>query len=573
MNTLNELNLILSRNQKRKLFLLSFLLLIGMFFEMMGLGILVPTLSLMLNNSLSSKYAFINDISLFLGSPSKQLLCIYGMIFISAFYFIKTIYLIFLSWFQSRYSSNLAAEIGNKLYAGYLNQPYPFHLNRNSAELIRNIQTEVTQFAAVSQSTIILATELAVIIGLSIMIIAFEPFGAILVITFLTTLAYLFHLLTRKKILEWGKLRQIHSKFLNQHLMQGLGGIKDVKIFNKELHFSEQYNSHNFQFAKIQTRVTTFSLVPRLYLELLAVFGLSFFVILNVIQGKSLVSIIPVLGIFVTAAFRMMPSVNRIMGSMQQIRFSKPVINLLHEEFLKIKKPIDFNNFEKTKITFLSSILIKNVFFSYKNKPILSNINLRINKGDTIGIIGGSGAGKSTLIDLILGLLRPNEGNIFVDNNDINCNIQQWQSKIGYVPQFIYLTDDSLKNNIAFGIPENEINEDSLKIALKSAQLDEFILELPEGIETRVGERGVRISGGQRQRIGIARALYNNPEILVLDEATSSLDLEIEKEVMSSVYNLKGKKTIVIIAHRLSTLESCNKVYKVQLGKVLLIND
>lgn len=573
---IGKLSFLLNKEQKKRLFILSILLVIGMIFEMVGIGILVPVLSLMVNSDFLIKYPFLSKLFKWFHISSKENAVIILLIILTIIYFIKTIYLAFLSWTQSNFSSNLAAEMSNKLFKGYLNLPYSFHLNKNSAELLRNIQTEVTQFASVSQSTIALASELAIVFGISLMLIIYQPFGAIFVILFMVLSTLFFHLITKKKILKWGILRQFHSKYLNLHLLQGLGGIKDVKIFNKEIYFLNEFTKHNKDFAKIQTRVITLSQIPRLYLEFLAIMSLVILIVINLVTGKDIISIVPIIGVFVAAAFRMMPSVNRIMGAIQQIRFAIPVIQTLYDEFRLIDKPINLN-FSNSSMTFENKISVENLTFKYEESQDaavlnLENINLEIKKGETIGIIGASGSGKSTLIDLILGLLNPTKGNIFCDDFNIDTNLKKWQTKIGYVPQVIYLTDDTLKKNIAFGISEELIEPEKLNTSIKAAQLDSFIENLPNGINTFVGERGVRISGGQRQRIGIARALYNNPDILVLDEATSALDAQIEKEVMNSVYQLKGQKTIIIVAHRLSTLEKCNKVYKVDKGNISLIS-
>ena len=291
---------------------------------------------------------------------------------------------------------------------------------------------------------------------------------------------------------------------------------------------------------------------------------------LMLLLKQPLDSILQSLGVFVAAAFRMIPSVNRIMISMQQIKFANVTISKLQNEFTYIKKNTekhDKSSSNKT-ITFENNIQFKNISFSYDaTKQILSDFNFKINSGEFIGIIGASGSGKSTLVDLLLGLLKPNTGDIFSDNISIHDNLKSWQLLIGYVPQTIYLTDDTLKNNIGFGIPESEIDNTRVDFAVKAAQLDAYINSLPEGLNTNVGERGVKMSGGQRQRIGIARALYNHPKILVLDEATSALDNSTEHEVMDSIYMMKNI-TVIIIAHRLSTLNKCNRIIEIKSGKI-----
>ena len=285
-----------------------------------------------------------------------------------------------------------------------------------------------------------------------------------------------------------------------------------------------------------------------------------------IISGKSIDQLVPTLAVFATASFRAIPSLNRVMGSIQSIKYGNAVIKLLYKEFIEIRtnKNSFINN--NDKLLFKKKIDFKNLSFSYplSKKIVISNVNLSISKGETIGIVGASGSGKSTLIDLLLGLLKPTTGEICIDNLNINRNLDTWQKFIGYVPQTIFLSDDTIIKNVAFGISDNEIDINKIKKALDLAQILDHFESLPEGLSTFVGERGIRISGGQRQRIGIARALYNNPLILVLDEATSSLDSQTELEVMKSINLLKGEKTIIIAAHRLSTLEKCDRIIEVK---------
>jgi ABC-type multidrug transport system fused ATPase/permease subunit len=290
-----------------------------------------------------------------------------------------------------------------------------------------------------------------------------------------------------------------------------------------------------------------------------------------VIQGKSIDHILPTLGIFLAAAFRMIPSVNKIVVSTQQIRYAKPVISILYNEFKLIENTPDIKQNNIDKFQFKSNIYLEDINLKYTGslKNALDGVSITINKFQTIGFIGTSGSGKSTLVDVILGVIYPNKGKVYVDGVDISTNFAGWQSHIGYVPQTIYLTDDSLRKNIAFGIPDEQIDNVAVLRAVKAAQLQEFVSTLPGKLETFVGERGVRLSGGQRQRIGIARALYHDPEVLVLDEATSALDSDTEKGFMEAIDALQGNKTIIIVAHRLTTVERCNYIYKLDEGRIL----
>ena len=309
--------------------------------------------------------------------------------------------------------------------------------------------------------------------------------------------------------------------------------------------------------------------LPRLWLELLAIAALAVLLISMTMQGKPMIAVLPTLALFAAASFRLMPSANRILSGIQQLRFGLPVVDMLHHELTLANEAPD----AKAKpISFENTLALKCVSYTYPtaNKQALNNVDLTISKGDMIGFIGESGSGKSTLIDIVLGLLSPDEGFVVVDGVDVQSNLRGWQDQIGYVPQNIYLTDDTLRRNVAFGLSEEDIDNNAVERALQAAQLQNFVDTLPQGVNTVVGERGVRLSGGQRQRIGIARALYHDPAVLVLDEATSALDNETEAEVMDAVISMHGKKTILIIAHRLTTIQRCTNLYQIKHGRCTL---
>ena len=571
MTSIKKFRYLLTTSQKKQLIILAFLLLIGMLFEMAGLGVLLPALGLMLKADIVKDYPSIRPVINFLGNPSQKQLLLYGMGLLIMVYVTKTIYLIFLGWKQSKFTSQLSAELSEKLFLGYMRQPYTFHLQRNSAELLRNIQAEVGQFTTVSQSAVTLTSELSVISGVAFLLILAEPIGAISVTLFLGLTAFGFHRLTRNKLLKWGVSRQFHAGHTNQHLLQGLGGVKDIKLMGREENFLKEFSVHNRAYARILLKTMTLSLAPRFYLELFAVLGLVGLILAMVLQNKPLELLIPTIGIFVAAAFRMIPSLNRIMSSMQTVRYTQSTVDVLYKEMITINESSKNGLKNKSKLNFTKLLEGKSLTFSYNGaiSNAIDNVNISIRKGHSVGFIGASGSGKSTLVDLLLGLLEPENGEFQIDGQNMKENIRNWQDKIGYVPQAIYLIDDSLRKNVAFGIPDEQIDKIAVMRALKAAQLDEFVNTLPEKLETFVGERGVRLSGGQRQRIGIARALYHDPEVLVLDEATSALDNETEKGVMSAVNALQGNKTIIIVAHRLTTVEMCDYIYKLDKGRII----
>ena len=567
---LKKLKLLFTPKQKGQLGVLVVLLFFGMFFEMLGIGVLLPLFNIMLSENLMTEYPYLAPYAVRIGNPSQQILVIYAMIILVFIYFIKSIYLVFLTWRQSKFSSEMFADLSERLFVGYLCKPYTFHLQKNSSELLRNIQTEVGLFLSVSQYAITFSIELSAALGIFLMLFFIEPVGALSVIFFMFFSAQGFHKITKKRLLKWGKKRQFHDGAINKHLLQGLNGVKDVKILGREKDFINFFSLHNKEKAKITIKQSTLILIPRFYLEFLAVMGLAVLTISLVIQEKASNQILPTLGVFLAAAFRMIPSGNRMMSAIQYFKYAEPVVNLLSKEFSSIET-LKINKNQFGNLLFSSEINLENITYRYPNvrESAIKNINLSIKKGSSIGIIGASGSGKSTLVDVLLGLLSPSKGQVNIDSVDYRNDLRQWQNIIGYVPQNIYLTDDTLLNNIAFGISEDNIEMELMNNAVNLAQLDDYVNSLAKGLQTIVGERGIRLSGGQRQRIGIARALYHNPEILILDEATSALDSKTETDLMRGVDKMRGKKTLIIVAHRLSTVANCDMIVKLEKGRIV----
>jgi ABC-type bacteriocin/lantibiotic exporter with double-glycine peptidase domain len=353
-----------------------------------------------------------------------------------------------------------------------------------------------------------------------------------------------------------------------QHLQQGFGGIKDVKTLGREDFFIDEYSTHLNATASIDRKWSVAQTLPRLGMELLTIMCLALLISIMILSGRTIDHILPILTLFGAAAFRLLPTLNQVINSFMSIGINRPILNYLYDD-------LGLSNTEylsRTKHGHLAKkIEVSKISFSYEGieREALSDVSLTVARGEAVGLIGSSGSGKSTLVDILLGLLEPTSGNVLVDGRDIHDDLRGWQDQIGYVPQSIFLTDDTLRRNVAFGLPKDKIDDDAVRSAIRLAQLGEFVAGLPNGMETVVGERGVRLSGGQRQRIGIARALYNNPDILVLDEATSSLDTETEHGVMQAVQALQGDKTVIIVAHRLSTVEYCDRLYRLENTRIV----
>ncbi len=549
---------------------LSVMVIIGTVLEVLGLGLFFPILEIISNPNFLSDHPNVIRFIPFIHNYTQVELITTALLFLVVIYTVKVLYLMWLSWKKISFTLDLRTYISRKLFSKYINFPFIFHMHRNSAQLIRNVVNDTGNFSTAIGSIITLISELFVILGILILLLFVEPIGAISIITILSIFAWLFYYLLRNRILRWGELRRYHDGMRIQHVQQGLNGLKEVKIFGREENFINAFQEHNLMSASASKNQDFMRDLPRLLFELLMVFGMASLILIMISSQNSINSIVPTLGIFAISAFRLMPSMNRILSAVQEVRYTTPVIDSLFVDWFRASTEVKLEssvNIEKI----YQEININNVDFIYpesKNKA-LNSLNMIINKGSSIGIIGPSGSGKSTLVNLILGLIEPRSGEIRIDGVNMHNDLRGWQDQVGYVPQDIFLTDESLRSNIAFGIPLDDINHNKIDKAITSACLLEFVDNLPDGLDTVVGERGLRLSGGQRQRIAIARALYHDPEVLILDEATSALDLDTEREVLKVVSNLHGVKTIIMIAHRHTTIEGCDVIYRIENGMMV----
>ena len=560
---IKKINFLITRRQRLGLVLLAILLLIGMLMEVFGLGILLPAITLILDPEVINKNEYFGFISSYLGLDNHLEFVFYFLGLVLFIYLIKTVFLVFLTFKQNRFLNNINAYISNSLFEKYLKAPYSFHLLRNSTSLIKNLQIEVIYFQVYCLALITIVIEGGLVFAVIGTLIYIEPLGAISVGLFFGILSYLFYSVFKVKLKKWGLYREQLDEQISKIIIEGLSVIKDLKVLGREDFFIDFHSKLNYNKSRISSNHSTISQLPRFYLELVSIVGLVVFIFLMLFKGENPNSLITVLGVFVAATFRLIPSLNRILGAFQNLKYYNKTIDLLFNE-MQIHDPLSED--ETLEFNFKKEIVFENVSFKYQSDTdfIFKSLNLKIKKGETIGLVGSSGSGKSTFVDILIGLINPSSGNLLVDGQVINKSISTWQKKIGYISQDIHLIDDSIIKNIALGVDKDKINLDSINRAINSAQLQSFIKTLPKGIETHVGDKGVQISGGQRQRIGLARALYHNPEILILDEATSSLDDKTENEVMKSIELLSVNKTIIIIAHRLSTLSFCKKILELK---------
>jgi ATP-binding cassette, subfamily B, bacterial PglK len=572
---LSKINSILNSVEKKGVLMIFVLSLVSVFFDMLSIGMVLPILTLVLKGEESN--TFIDDFLryLFGNIEHSEILFIVITISITAF-LIKTIIYAFVLWKQAKFSFGLLESLSIRMFSGYINSSYEYHLQNNSSKLLNNSTNEIGMFIKnLITPALSLLTELIVVLALIILLLFVAPVETIYISTLMISMIWIINYGTKNKISKWGKERQFHQEKVIFNLQQGFSAIKDIKIIGCEFEFIKRYkysNKNNIRVIKNQHVVQQ---LPRLILDLGVIIMIMILVGLMSLSGSSADDIIPILGIYAAALYRILPSSNRVVSSIQTIKYGLPVLNSINLEFRKINYNNNNNNNNNTNDEIINgAIEIQNLDFKYLNDSnyILEGTSFNIDSGDIVGVIGSSGSGKSTLVDILLGLLEPTSGKITVSGIDINSNLLKWRSWIGYVPQTICLIDDSIRNNIAFGISSELISDTRVTNAVKMANLNSLVENLPDGLNSIIGENGVRLSGGQRQRIGLARALYRDPSILILDEATSSLDIETEKKIMDSIYSLSKKMTIIIVAHRVSTLNKCDYIIQVSNKKITRIS-
>ena len=572
---------LLSSKNKNIFIVLCFMSLVGATLETISVGIIFPFLNLLTeakDKSLFDNFQFdiLEKFDNFFSINSNYNLEILSVILILFIVYFKNIYLIVLNWITFKFSLNLENDLSKKLFNLYLHQPYDFFLNRNSSKLIININNEVQLIKSnIINPIFVLFVDFFTILLIITLLIIVNPISSISIFTLMSMASFLYVFFTRKKINIISIERQINESKRLKTLQHSLNGIKEIKIANSENFFSNIFKIHNEKTNNAKNLHEFLSIIPKYILEIFAVTCLfSAFFLLFVYQNLEFNKVIPLLGLYGVAAFKVLPSVNRIIQAINIISFGQPSLNLVANELRNLKKETQTLNKLKLDITSFKDLTIEKLNFYYdKKKRIFHDLNLTINKGDIIGIIGESGSGKSTFVDLITGILKPISGNILVNKKKIHENLGDWQKLIGYVPQEIFILDDTILNNISYGkeIDDTDIRE--IKNLIKLVDLEQTIIKLPNKYETSLKERGLGLSGGQKQRVGIARALFQKPSFIILDEATNALDKKLEFKIVNNIKKIK-EVTILLISHNIETIKSeCNKIIEIQNNKVSIIKN
>ena len=579
-NLLQKINTIFDKKQKRQLVLLGIMIFIGGFLETLGVSTMIPVVTVLLTpekvQGYIDQYDFLNSICTALHITSVNQVAVSLLLLLMAVYVIKNAYLLFLTYKQNTFITQNRNNMISRVMAEFLNRPYEQYLGADIPTVFRITDSDIPQTFALMLAVLSLASEV-VVSALIFLVLLIQNVQMTLFVMFIFgALTLLIVKVLKPELNKIGAKNQAIQSRIAKWRIQATYGLKDVKVLNREEFFVRNYYETGKTGANVARNYAVLNNTPRLLIETIFIVSMLGYIAIYINGGGDVSEMMTTIATFGVAAIRVLPSVNRINTYITEIAYATPSLNFVYENLQQGMKTDAMlaerkANSQKEKLKLEDKIELNHISFHYpdSDKNIFTDAHMVVPRGKSVGIMGSSGAGKSTIVDILLGLLHAQEGEITCDGVDIFKNYESWLAQIGYIPQSIYLIDESIRDNIAFGIDADKIDEKRLWEVLEEAQLKEFVEELPEGLDTTIGDRGIRLSGGQRQRIGIARALYHDPEILVFDEATSALDNETEAAVMEAVNSFHGKKTMVIIAHRLNTIEKCDIIYKVENEKIV----
>lgn len=595
MDIINKLNVVLNKKQKRQVAVLLVLIIIGAILETVGVSMILPIVTAVVEPDVFTSNKLVILISDLLGLESLEEFVITMIIALIVIFVLKNMYLLFMYHVQHTFICNSQFLISRDLLRIYFNKPYEFYLNANTSDVLRTVYSDTTGVFSLLLECIQFMSEfvIAICLGLVLLVIDFQMMVVMCVVLFGVT--GLIALIFKPRLGRIGQEARVRQSRMYNSIIQSIMSIKDVKIFAKEDSFLEEYENNGKLFYDLSRSQKVLGSAPRLIIESVCIGGILAYLGVMIALGQSVTSMLPQLSAFALAAVRLMPCANRMSTYLANIAYYKPTLDFVYEnvempQHVKASARKGSETCEdcgsaardghaggrdsEGKLPLCSEVTIEGISYQYPNsdKKIFDNASTRIPVGKSVGIVGKSGAGKTTLVDIMLGLLDAQSGRVLCDGVDVNADYAGWLHNIGYIPQTINLIDDTIRANVAFGIPREKVSEKRVWEVLEEAQLTSFVQEQPQGLDTEIGERGIRMSGGQRQRLGIARALYHNPELLILDEATSALDNDTEAAIMEAINHFHGRKTMLIIAHRLKTIENCDMIFAVRDGKIVQEN-
>ncbi len=575
---LKKMNVLLDGKQKAKMGGIVVLMIIGAALEACSIGLVIPIITTLLDPEAVNGEGYLGDIYRFLGMKSTSQFTIVMLLVIIAAFVVKNVFLYFQNVVQLRFVYTNQFATSRRMMINFMERPYEYYLNADTSVIQRSITSDVNNMYGLILSSLQLLSEIIMFLVLVIVLMTQDPMMILTIALLLVIVLLVIKCILKPIMIKAGEDNQEYYSGLYKWIDQSVMGIKEIKIANKESYFINEYSKCGAGYVGAVQKYNIYNATPRLLIETVCIAGLVLYLILQIASGKEVAAMITQIGVFAVAAMRLLPSANRINNYLTSISYFEPffmgVSDNLQEEINDRNVNYDAEAYEARKeikkLPVLKKIELKDIVYKYPNTDVLifNHADMEIPVGCSVGVVGTSGAGKTTIIDVLLGLLNIQEGSILADGVEVREHYEEWLKNIGYIPQTIFMIDASIRKNVAFGVPDEEIDDNKVWQALKEAQLDEFVRGLPEGLDTGIGERGIRLSGGQRQRIGIARALFEDPEVLVLDEATSALDNETEAAIMDSINRLHGCKTLIIIAHRLQTIEKCDMVYRVENGQI-----
>ena len=572
MSVLKKVMVLLDKKQKRTMIGLIFIMLIGAILEAASITVIFPAIQAIIEPE-AVESGITGSIYRFLGMKSVDQFIVVVLVGMIVAFILKNVFLFFQMKALFRFIYSNQFRTSERMMKNFLSKDYEFYLNADTAVIQRSITSDVNNMYAYILALLQIASEAIVFVTLTTVLLISDFVMTLVIAVVMVLTLYVIKIVIKPIMKKSGKENQDFYSGLFKWISQTVTGIKEVKIGGKENYFIDEYLKCGYGYVNAVQKYSLYNNTPRLLIETICIICMVGYLAAVVIAGGDVATLTPIISVFALAAMRLMPCANRINNQLTNLAYFEPFVLGISDNLQdEINNPdYEFSSKEVKKLPVEKEIVLKDITYVYPNTEvfIFDKANMTIPVGSAVGIVGSSGAGKTTIVDILLGLLNLRDGKILADGVDVQTQYYGWLKNIGYIPQMIFMLDDTIRKNVAFGIPEEEIDDERVMQALKEAQLDEFVKGLPDGLDTTIGERGIRLSGGQRQRIGIARALYEDPEILILDEATSALDNDTEAAIMESINHFQGKKTLVIIAHRLQTIEKCDMVFRVENAQIL----